>query len=93
MDSVSDPAPVDLQPARCGGVAVLCAEEGRVLAVLVEKQHTVPDTYPLSLNALAAGCNQKTARDPVMELSEAEPGWPTACGASRPTSSAAPTPT
>jgi uncharacterized protein YceH (UPF0502 family) len=72
MDSVSDPAPVDLQPARCGGVAVLCAEEGRVLAVLVEKQHTVPDTYPLSLNALAAGCNQKTARDPVMELSEAE---------------------
>jgi uncharacterized protein YceH (UPF0502 family) len=54
------------------GVAVLCAEEGRVLAVLVEKQHTVPDTYPLSLNALAAGCNQKTARDPVMELSEAE---------------------
>jgi uncharacterized protein YceH (UPF0502 family) len=43
-----------------------------VLAVLVEKQHTVPDTYPLSLNALTAGCNQKTARDPVMELSEAE---------------------
>ncbi len=46
--------------------------EGRVLAVLVEKQHTVPDTYPLSLNALTAGCNQKTARAPVMNVSEDE---------------------
>ncbi|WP_138856323.1 YceH family protein [Inhella inkyongensis] len=46
--------------------------EARVLAVLVEKQHTVPDSYPLSLNALTLGCNQKTAREPVMNLSEAE---------------------
>jgi hypothetical protein len=46
--------------------------EARVLGVLVEKQHTVPDTYPLSLNALTAGCNQKTARDPVMNATEAE---------------------
>ena len=46
--------------------------ETRVLGVLVEKQHTVPDTYPLSLNALVAGCNQKTARLPVMEATEAE---------------------
>ena len=44
----------------------------RVLGVLIEKQRTVPDTYPLSVNALLAGCNQKTSRDPVMELSEAE---------------------
>jgi uncharacterized protein YceH (UPF0502 family) len=43
-----------------------------VLGVLVEKQHTVPDTYPLTLNALAAGCNQKTSRNPVIEASEAE---------------------
>jgi uncharacterized protein YceH (UPF0502 family) len=50
--------------------AVLTPLEARVLAVLVEKQHTVPDTYPLSLNALQAGCNQKTARSPVMEVSE-----------------------
>ena len=50
----------------------LTAEEARVLAVLVEKQHTVPDSYPLSLNALTLGCNQKTAREPVMQLSEAE---------------------
>lgn len=46
--------------------------EARVLAVLVEKQHTVPDTYPLSLNSLLAGCNQKTSREPVMNLGEAE---------------------
>ena len=46
--------------------------EARVLGVLVEKQHTVPDTYPLSLNALVAGCNQKTARDPVLAASDAE---------------------
>jgi hypothetical protein len=46
--------------------------EARVLGVLVEKQHTVPDTYPLSLNALTAGCNQKTARAPVMEATDAE---------------------
>ena len=46
--------------------------EARVLGVLVEKQHTVPDTYPLTLNALVAGCNQKTSRDPVMEASDAE---------------------
>ncbi len=50
----------------------LTLEEARVLAVLVEKQHTVPDSYPLSLNALTLGCNQKTAREPVMQLSEAD---------------------
>jgi uncharacterized protein YceH (UPF0502 family) len=46
--------------------------ETRVLGVLVEKQHTVPDTYPLSLNALTAGCNQKTSRDPILDASDAE---------------------
>ncbi|AQH04535.1 hypothetical protein A9R05_37140 (plasmid) [Burkholderia sp. KK1] len=46
--------------------------ETRVLGVLVEKQHTVPDTYPLSLNSLTSGCNQKTARAPVMNVSEDE---------------------
>lgn len=43
-----------------------------MLGVLVEKAHTVPDSYPLSLNALVAGCNQKTARDPVINATEAE---------------------
>jgi len=51
---------------------ILSALEARVLAVLVEKQHTVPDSYPLSLNALTLGCNQKTAREPVMNASESE---------------------
>ena len=46
--------------------------EARVLGVLIEKQATVPDTYPLSLNALVAGCNQKTARDPVLNASDAD---------------------
>jgi uncharacterized protein YceH (UPF0502 family) len=46
--------------------------ETRVLGVLVEKQHTVPDAYPLTLNALVAGCNQKTSRDPILEASDAE---------------------
>jgi uncharacterized protein YceH (UPF0502 family) len=46
--------------------------ETRVIGVLYEKQHTVPDTYPLTLNALVSGCNQKTSRDPVMAASETE---------------------
>ncbi len=44
--------------------------ETRVLATLMEKARTVPDSYPLSLNALVLGCNQKTSRDPVMEVSD-----------------------
>ena len=46
--------------------------EARVLGVLVEKSLTVPDSYPLSLNSLTLGCNQKTARDPVIAASEGE---------------------
>jgi len=51
---------------------VLSLLETRVIGVLVEKQHTVPDSYPLTLNALVSGANQKTARDPVIEATEAE---------------------
>ena len=46
--------------------------EARVLGVLIEKQVTTPDYYPLTVNALVAGCNQKSNRDPVMNASEAE---------------------
>ena len=46
--------------------------ETRVLGTLFEKQLTVPDSYPLTLNALVSGCNQKTSRSPVMEATEAE---------------------
>lgn len=50
----------------------LTPTEARVLATLMEKARTVPDTYPLSLNGVVTGCNQKTSRDPVMNVSEAE---------------------
>lgn len=46
--------------------------EARILGVLIEKETTTPEQYPLSLNALAAGCNQKSNRDPVLELSDSE---------------------
>lgn len=48
----------------------LDANERRVLGVLIEKGKTTPDQYPLSLNALVTGCNQKSNRDPVMTLDE-----------------------
>ncbi len=46
--------------------------EARVLGVLVEKQLTTPDSYPLSLNSTTVGCNQKSNRDPVTELLDGE---------------------
>ncbi len=46
--------------------------EARVLATLMEKARTVPDSYPMTLNGLQTGCNQKSAREPVMNLSESE---------------------
>jgi uncharacterized protein YceH (UPF0502 family) len=54
------------------GVPQLSLLETRVLGVLVEKERTVPDTYPLSLNALTTGCNQKNNREPLLQASEAE---------------------
>jgi uncharacterized protein YceH (UPF0502 family) len=49
----------------------LTALEARVIGCLIEKQITTPDQYPLSLNALANACNQKSNREPVMDLDEA----------------------
>ena len=51
---------------------ILSLLETRVLGVLAEKQRTVPDSYPLTLNSLVSGCNQKSSRDPVIEASESE---------------------
>jgi len=51
---------------------LLSPVEARILGVLMEKEKTTPDVYPLTVNSLVAGCNQKTSRDPVMNLSEAE---------------------
>lgn len=49
---------------------LLSADEQRVLGCLLEKELTVPDTYPLTLNALRAACNQKSSRDPVVDYDD-----------------------
>ncbi len=50
----------------------LSAKEARVVGCLLEKQLTTPEQYPMTLNGLTTACNQKTNREPVMELSESE---------------------
>lgn len=50
----------------------LSAKEARVIGCLLEKQVTTPDQYPLSLNGITLACNQKTNREPVMDLTESE---------------------
>ena len=49
----------------------LSAIEARIIGSLIEKQITTPDQYPLSLNALVNACNQKSNREPLMQLDEA----------------------
>lgn len=46
--------------------------EARILGVLIEKEKTTPDSYPLTLNSLTLGCNQKTAREPVISVPDSE---------------------
>jgi uncharacterized protein YceH (UPF0502 family) len=60
------------QPGSAGPWPVLDTQERRVLGVLIEKGKTTPDAYPLSLNALVTGCNQKSNREPIMELDDAD---------------------
>ena len=50
----------------------LTATEARVIGCLLEKQVTTPEQYPLSVNAVTLACNQKTNREPVLNLSEHE---------------------
>ncbi len=50
----------------------LSATEARVIGCLLEKQVTTPEQYPLSINGVVTACNQKTNREPVMNLSEHE---------------------
>src|SRR3954447_11527964 len=57
-------------PSEPAPLAVLDVNERRVLGVLIEKAKTTPDAYPLSVNALVTGSNQKSNRDPVMELDD-----------------------
>ncbi len=51
---------------------ILTTIEVRILGCLIEKQATTPDVYPLTLNSLLSACNQKSNREPVMELAESE---------------------
>ena len=51
---------------------LLSPEEVRVIGCLLEKESTTPDHYPLSLNALTSACNQKSARDPVMNMTQTD---------------------
>ena len=51
---------------------LLSPAEARIIGCLLEKQVTTPEQYPLSLNAVVSACNQKTNREPVMSLSDAE---------------------
>jgi len=64
------PHPIPPPAVHSGTVRPLDAIERRVLGTLIEKGKTTPDQYPLSLNALVTGCNQKSNRDPVMTLDE-----------------------
>ena len=70
MDDMLSP-PV-IHTAMGSPLATLSLLETCVLGVLIEKQRTVPDSYPLTLNALVSGCNQKTSRNPVLEVSDAQ---------------------
>jgi len=66
MDSQSEEVP---PTPRWGPLEAI---ERRVLGVLVEKAKTTPEAYPLSLNALRSGCNQKNNRSPLMQLEESQ---------------------
>ncbi|SFL25616.1 YceH family protein [Lysobacter sp. cf310] len=54
--------------------ARLNAVEARIIGCLIEKEATTPDVYPLTLNAIVVACNQKTAREPTMQLEQGEVG-------------------
>ena len=56
------------------GFEPLTATEVRILGCLIEKQATTPETYPLTVNSLVLACNQKTSREPLMNLTEGQVG-------------------
>lgn len=63
---------MDNPPAANDTAFDLSPAEVRVLGVLIEKAFLTPDAYPMSINGLVTGCNQLTAREPVMALGEGE---------------------
>ncbi|HQR08829.1 MAG TPA: DUF480 domain-containing protein [Gemmatales bacterium] len=70
--STESPMPVSTQTSEPTPLPTLTPLERRILGVLVEKAKTTPDSYPLTLNSLITGCNQKSNREPVMDVSDAE---------------------
>lgn len=68
MEHTADAAQNTTHPAN---LPHLSAIEARVLGTLMEKARTVPDSYPLTLNAVVTGCNQKSSRFPTMDIDEA----------------------
>jgi len=70
--STESPMPVSTQSSETAPLPVLSPLERRILGVLVEKAKTTPDSYPLTLNSLITGCNQKSNREPVMDVSDTE---------------------
>lgn len=72
MSEAASQKPVSASGLSKGPWPVLTPLDQRVLGVLIEKQKTTPEVYPLSLNALTVGCNQKSNRDPVLNLNDEE---------------------
>ncbi|MBX9399994.1 YceH family protein [Lysobacter sp. BMK333-48F3] len=70
MSEATDPTPT--QDASESAAPQLSAAEARIVACLIEKEATTPDVYPLTLNAIVTACNQKTAREPTMQLEQGE---------------------
>lgn len=70
MEDTQPTSPAAVPEASADRIRPLESIERRVLGVLIEKAKTTPDAYPLSLNALVTGCNQKSNRAPVMTLDE-----------------------
>lgn len=64
--------PISTQASETVTLPTLTPLERRILGVLVEKAKTTPDNYPLTINGLVTGCNQKSNREPVMDVSDAE---------------------
>jgi uncharacterized protein YceH (UPF0502 family) len=69
LENIIDAATAETGPKN---LPDLTAVQARVLGTLMEKARTVPDSYPLTLNSLVLGCNQKSSRFPTMELAESD---------------------
>lgn len=73
--SMTDPTSTDTSDSNSATpLPLLSAIEARILGCLIEKAAITPDVYPLTVNALVAACNQKTSREPVMQLEPGEVG-------------------